>query len=438
MTEKCILEIKGVSQRFSRSMRHALRYGVYDIFHQLIPSHGDRPRQLRPGEFWALRDVGFTLKAGESLGIMGNNGAGKSTLLKLIAGIYRPTVGHIRVRGRIGAIVELGSAFAPNLSGRENIRLQALLHGYSPGLLNRQMDDILAFADLGDFIDSPVQHYSTGMRARLGFAVAVHGNPDLLLVDEVLAVGDLSFQNKCLRLVENFRQNGGAVVYVGHNPFQMQASCQRGIILDKGCIQFDGSIVSAIDLILRGAESASPGDQALYTKGQLPFQTTPDPNDADDRPLFEVQRTAIFYKPPSPGANHGSATIEFTLHAHRSPGRLNGLAAFFSPQGSQAIAVSISDPVVLPSGMQKLTMEVPSLPLLPGSYLVKLCLIDEITSFSLWNLGWSDKPLDFQVPGEACFHSNIAKSISSKILITSHMYSGSSGASAEHTQKVNL
>jgi hypothetical protein len=167
----------------------------------------------------------------------------------------------------------------------------------------------------------------------------------------------------------------------------------------------------------------------------LPFQTTPDPNDADDRPLFEVQRTAISYKPPSLGANHGSATIAFTLHAHRSSVRLNGLAAFFSPQGSQAIAVSISDVVVLTSGMQKLTMVVPSLPLLPGSYLVKLCLIDEITSFSLWNLGWSDKPLDFQVPGEAGYHSNIAKSISSKIFFTSHMYLTSSERSDEPTKK---
>ena len=435
MPERNILEVKDVSQRFSRSMRHALRYGVYDIFQQLIPSHGDRARKLRPGEFWALSDVGFTLKAGESLGILGNNGAGKSTLLKLIAGIYRPTVGHIRVRGRIGAIVELGSAFAPNLSGRENIRLQALLHGYSPGLLNRQMDDILDFADLGDFIDSPVQHYSTGMRARLGFAVAVHGNPDLLLVDEVLAVGDLSFQNKCLRLVENFRQNGGAVVYVGHNPFQMQASCQRGIMLDKGCIQFDGSIVSAIDLILRGAESASPSDLKLYAKDQLPFQTNPDQNDAGDLPMFEVHHTAISYQLPSPGANHGSATIEFTLYAHRSQVRLNGLAAFFSQQGTHAIAVSISHAVVLSSGMQKLTMEVPSLPLLPGNYLVKLCLLDERNAFSLWNLGWSDKPLDFQVPGEACLHSNIVKSISSNILFTSHMYLTSSERSDEPTKK---
>ena len=433
MSEQSILEVKDVSQRFSRSMRHALRYGVYDIFQQLIPSHGDRARQLRPGEFWALRDVSFTLKAGESLGILGNNGAGKSTLLKLIAGIYRPTVGHIRVRGRIGAIVELGSAFAPNLSGRENIRLQALLHGYSPGLLNRQMDDILDFADLGDFIDSPVQHYSTGMRARLGFAVAVHGNPDLLLVDEVLAVGDLSFQNKCLRLVENFRQNGGAVVYVGHNPFQMQASCQRGIILDKGCIQFDGSIVSAIDLVLRGAESASPGDLKLYAKDRLPFQTNPDQNDAGDLPMFEVQHAAISYQPPCTGANHGSATIEFTLYAHRSQVRLNGLAAFFSQQGTHAIAVSISHAVVLSSGMQKLTMEVPSLSLLPGNYLVKLCLLDERNAFSLWNLGWSDKPLDFQIPGEGGFHSNIVKAISSQILFSSHMHVESSGTSAEHS-----
>ncbi|NBO32658.1 MAG: ATP-binding cassette domain-containing protein, partial [Cyanobacteria bacterium WB6_1B_304] len=121
MTAQTVLDVKGVSQRFSRSMHHTLRYGVHDIFQQVMSSRTDLDRQLRPGEFWALRDLNFSLKAGESLGILGNNGAGKSTLLKLIAGIYRPTVGHIRVQGRIGAIVELGSSFAPNLSGRENI-----------------------------------------------------------------------------------------------------------------------------------------------------------------------------------------------------------------------------------------------------------------------------------------------------------------------------
>lgn len=438
MAEGSVLEVKGVSQRFSRSMRQALRYGVYDIFQQLMPSQGDRTQQLRPGEFWALRDVSFCLKAGESVGILGNNGAGKSTLLKLIAGIYRPTVGHIRVGGRIGAIVELGSAFVPNLSGRENIRLQALFHGYSPGLLDRQMEDILAFADLGDFIDSPVQHYSTGMRARLGFAVAVHGNPDLLLVDEVLAVGDLSFQNKCLRLVEGFRHRGGAVVFVGHNPYQMQAACDRGIILDRGCIQFDGSMVSAMDLVLNSAELASPQDYGLSTTGQLPVQAAPNSKATTDRPLFEVRRTAMSYQPPAPKGKQGSLTIDFTLVVHRAPVSLNGMAAIFPQEGSHAIAVSISDGVVLSSGLQKLTMEIPSLPLIPGNYLVKLCLIDEGTSFSLWNQGWSDRSLDLHIPGEGCSHRNITRSLSSKIFLTSQIGVETSVTSAQENPKVKV
>lgn len=421
MTEHSVLEVQGVSQCFSRSMRHALRYGVYDIVQQLIPSRGDRVQQLRPGEFWALRDISFSLKAGESVGILGNNGAGKSTLLKLIAGIYQPTVGHIRVGGRIGAIVELGSAFVANLSGRENIHLQALLHGYSPGLLRRRMDDILAFADLGDFIDSPVQHYSTGMRARLGFAVAVHGEPDLLLVDEVLAVGDLSFQNKCLKLVQRFRQQGGAVVFVGHNPYQMQAACERGIILHQGCIQFDGSMVNAMDRVLDSAESSSPMKQALSTAGQLPPQVSANTSDLGDRPLFKVERTAISYQPPDPKTQQGSATVDFTLVVHTDPIKLNGLAAIFSYDGSHAVAVSISDAVVLSPGLQKLTMQIPSLPLIPGSYLVKLCLLDESTSFSLWNQGWSDTPLHLPIPGEGSPHRNIAKSLSSKIFLDSRI-----------------
>jgi lipopolysaccharide transport system ATP-binding protein len=421
MYKDTIIEVKGVSQRFSRSMRHTLRYGIHDIFQQLLPSNSDGERKLRPGEFWALRDINFSLRAGESLGILGNNGAGKSTLLKLIAGIYRPTVGHIRVQGRIGAIVELGSSFSPNLSGRENIRLQALLHGYSPGLLNRKMDEILAFADLGDFIDSPVQHYSTGMRARLGFAVAVHGNPDILLVDEVLAVGDLSFQNKCLRLVEAFREQGGAVIYVGHNPFQMQAACKRGIILQRGCIQFDGSIVNAIDKILDGVAPAPHLVDGQSVAGDLPAQSNEQQSDRGNGPPFKVLSTAIAYHPPGKGQLQGSATIVFDVEVQRSDVRLNGMAAIFNQQGHQAIAVSISDAVVLSAGIHTLVMDIPSLPLLPGNYLLKLSLLDESTAFSLWNKGWSDKPIDFQIPGEGCQHGNIAKSLSSKIFMASHM-----------------
>jgi ABC-type polysaccharide/polyol phosphate transport system ATPase subunit len=419
MNKDTVLEVKGVSQRFSRSMRHTLRYGIHDIFQQLLPSNSDGERKLRPGEFWALRDINFSLRAGESLGILGNNGAGKSTLLKLIAGIYRPTVGHIRVQGRIGAIVELGSSFSPNLSGRENIRLQALLHGYSPGLLKRKMDEILAFADLGDFIDSPVQHYSTGMRARLGFAVAVHGDPDILLVDEVLAVGDLSFQNKCLRLVEAFREQGGAVIYVGHNPFQMQAACKRGIILQRGCIQFDGSIVTAIDKILDGVAPASAMVDDQSVANHFSPKSNEHQSDVGNSQPFKVRSTAIAYHPAGPGQMHGTATIEFTVDVQRATVSLNGLAAIFNQQGHQAIAVSISDAAVLSAGLQKLTMQIPQVPLISGSYLVKICLLDEETSFSLWNKGWSDTPLQLDIPGEGSPHRKIAKSRSSKIFLDS-------------------
>lgn len=422
MTGSTILEVKHVSQRFSQSLRDALRYGVKDIFQHLLPSHADQPRQLRKGEFWALHDVSFDLKAGESIGILGKNGAGKSTLLKLIAGIYQPTAGHIRVGGRIGAIVELGSAFSPNLSGRENIRIQALLHGYTPELLRRQMEAILAFADLGDFIDSPVQQYSTGMRARLGFSVAIHGNPDLLLVDEVLAVGDISFQNKCLRLVEAFRKQGGSVLFVGHNPFQMQAACERGIILDRGCVQFDGPIVDAIDIVLRSIDSAPPLVHGLSTTGDLPFDQEETPNLSGFRPPFEVLHTAVSYERQTADAQLGDASINFTLRVDRPSVRLNGMAAFFPQHDPRAIAVSITDATALSSGEQKLTMKVPSLPLVPGHYLVKLCLLDERSAFSLWNQGWTDKPFDLKVPGETGHHANIVRAIHSNILLPSHIH----------------
>lgn len=190
--------------------------------------------------FWPLRDVSFEVERGQSLGIIGENGSGKSTLLKLIAGILEPTSGVVETHGRVGALLELGTGFHPDLTGRDNIYLNAAILGLRRSEIQRYFDQIVEFADIGQFIDVPVKHYSSGMQVRLGFAVAVHIRPDVLLVDEVLAVGDEDFQRKCLQASYGFVRRGGTLVLVSHSAELIRDMCRRAIWLDDGRIRGDG------------------------------------------------------------------------------------------------------------------------------------------------------------------------------------------------------
>jgi ABC-2 type transport system ATP-binding protein len=197
--------------------------------------------RVRVEELWALNEVSMDVEEGETLGLLGPNGSGKTTLLKMIAGILRPTSGRITTRGRIAALLALGAGFNLELTGRENVYLNAALLGLSRQDTNRRFDDIVAFAELEDFIDNQVKFYSSGMYVRLGFAVAVHVDPAILLVDEVLAVGDIAFQRKCLDKVEQFQQEGRTIVLVTHAPDQVVRICDRAIVLNKGRIVNEGN-----------------------------------------------------------------------------------------------------------------------------------------------------------------------------------------------------
>jgi len=191
-------------------------------------------------EFWALRDVSFAVEQGETVGIIGPNGAGKSTILKLISRIIEPTSGRIAVRGRIGALLELGAGFHPDLTGRENIYLNGSILGLSRAEIRRRLDDIIGFAELERFIDVPVKHYSSGMFVRLGFSVAVHTDPEILLVDEVLAVGDVAFQRKCLQRIREMQEEGVTILFVSHALDQIRRLCHRVLWLQDGHLSAEG------------------------------------------------------------------------------------------------------------------------------------------------------------------------------------------------------
>jgi ABC-type polysaccharide/polyol phosphate transport system ATPase subunit len=199
-------------------------------------------RRIQFREVWALRNVQVTVPQGAAIGVVGRNGAGKSTLLRVLGRVLRPTYGRVRVRGAVAALIEVGAGFHPELSGRENVFLNGTLLGRSTSEVRRQFDDIVDFAEIGKFIDAPIRTYSTGMTLRLGFAVATAWNADVLLVDEVLAVGDESFRRKCARRIEQLRErNGTTIVLVSHDLAMIRSICGRTLWLDGGRVRMDGS-----------------------------------------------------------------------------------------------------------------------------------------------------------------------------------------------------
>lgn len=228
-----IVSVEQVSKKYCRSLRRSMWYGLVDSARDLIArsSHSDR---LRAKEFWAVDGVSFEVGRGQALGVVGPNGAGKSTLLMMLHGIVRPDAGRIRIRGRAAPLIGVGAGFHPQLTGRENIYVNAAILGLSKGETDEVFDEIVEFADIGDYLDSPVKFYSSGMYVRLGFSVAVHVRPDVLLVDEVLSVGDVSFQSRCFNRIAEMRENGTAIILVSHNMHHVASFCDRVLYMRHG------------------------------------------------------------------------------------------------------------------------------------------------------------------------------------------------------------
>jgi lipopolysaccharide transport system ATP-binding protein len=249
MQEHLAIVAEDVSKKFGLTLKQSMRYGLRDIAKNLL-GRQSHTEILRKGEFWAVRDVSFTLKRGEALGIMGVNGSGKTTLLRILNGVYAPDTGSIQMRGRVGALIAAGAGFAPMLSGRENVYVNGALLGLATEEIDDLIDEIVAFSELSDFIDLPVKNYSSGMYVRLGFAIAALSRPDILLMDEVLAVGDLNFQKKCFDYILKLKQQGTAIILVSHSPGAIWSVCDRGLFMDHGHVIVNGTaedIVRAYD-----------------------------------------------------------------------------------------------------------------------------------------------------------------------------------------------
>ena len=268
MSDDVLVRVENVSKRFCRSLKRSLWYGMQDLGSEIgghrhgggsgLPqSSEDVP--LRADEFWAVKDVSFELRRGECLGLIGRNGAGKTTLLRMLNGLIKPDTGRISVVGKTGALIALGAGFNPILSGRENVKLSASILGLSKAEIEDKLEEIVDFAEIGEFIDAPVQSYSSGMQVRLGFAAASVLNPDVLILDEVLAVGDLRFRMKCYAKIDSLRSNT-AVLFVSHSLEHIGRICSRAILMSNGHDVYQGDVSKALEgyvASLGGQPSAS-------------------------------------------------------------------------------------------------------------------------------------------------------------------------------------
>jgi lipopolysaccharide transport system ATP-binding protein len=241
MSSHKIVSAKNVSKKFCRNLKRSMIYGSTDLVRDLLGMNTNAG-DLRADEFWAVRNLSFSIEKGETLGLIGANGSGKSTLLRLMTGIFPPDEGEISVEGKVGALISLGAGFNAQMTGRENIYLNGAILGMNRAEIRKNFDAIVDFAELGEFLDAPVSSYSSGMTVRLGFSIAAHSHADLLIIDEVLSVGDLAFSIKCHRKMSEFRQNGGTTVLVSHNNQLIRNVCKQAIWLEHGNCRMAGNV----------------------------------------------------------------------------------------------------------------------------------------------------------------------------------------------------
>lgn len=227
-----VMTVRNVHKKFCLKLKRSMYYGILDLTKNLFGMKPDN-RSLKQDEFWALEDINFNLHKGETLGIVGLNGSGKTTLLRVLNGIFPPDSGEIMIKGRVGGLIAVGAGFHPHMTGHENIFLNGTILGMTKDEIDAKMQSIIQFADIGNFLEAPVSTYSSGMKVRLGFSIAIHGEPEVLLVDEVLAVGDLSFKKKCMQKLQELKKNT-STIFISHNMAQVERICDRVLILDHG------------------------------------------------------------------------------------------------------------------------------------------------------------------------------------------------------------
>ena len=330
-------------------------------FHLPQPSHE---------EFWALKDVSFEVKRGEVVGIIGRNGAGKSTLLKILSRITEPSEGRVTLRGRVASLLEVGTGFHPELTGRENIFLNGAILGMTKAEIKKKFDEIVAFAEVERFLDTPVKRYSSGMYVRLAFAVAAHLEPEILVVDEVLAVGDIEFQNKCLGKMKSVSQSGRTVLFVTHNLASVTNLCNRGILLQKGQVQKNGSAGDVVEEYMKISGGRIKGrEHILHEKKSIKQNTCS---------ITKIETLGLDDTPLSIVHPFDSLKIRVSFYTDQSYSQGSVLIELCSLQGVKIAKIetnpSCQRPFARTNGINSIDCIIKSLPLMPGEYYLQVGL----------------------------------------------------------------
>jgi ABC-type polysaccharide/polyol phosphate transport system ATPase subunit len=356
------IRVAGVSKRYRRYGR---RRSAGSLKSALLSG---REAPARPSEAWvpALTDVSFEVEAGETLGVIGANGSGKSTLLKLLAGIVRPTAGRVDVRGRLAALLELGAGFHPEISGRENVEISGLLLGMSRREIAARFEEIVRFAGIEEFLDAPVKTYSSGMAVRLGFAIAAHSDPDVLLVDEVLAVGDEAFAHRCLEKFSEFERAGKTLVFVSHDLALVSARCRRAIWLDRGRLGSDGPAAETVARYREGV--AREEEEARLASGLVPSAG----RIGSGRAVLEAVRLRDGEGRETRRLRSGeAASVEMAVRAAEPLSDFVFGVAIATVAGAPVLGVNTEADGLGPgelSGEARVVLEIPALDLAPGLY----------------------------------------------------------------------
>jgi lipopolysaccharide transport system ATP-binding protein len=377
------IRLVGVGKRYRRGMRpegyRTLRDAVVQGIRRFtaIAAHR-RHDEASSGLFWALQDVSIEVPVGSALGLIGGNGAGKSTLLKILSRVTEPTTGYAELRGRVGSLLEVGTGFHPELTGRENVMLNGAILGMKRSEILRKFAAIVAFAEVEPFIDTPVKHYSSGMYLRLAFAVAAHLEPEILLVDEVLAVGDASFQKRCLGKMSEVAREGRTVVFVSHNIEAIQRLCSQAVLLEHGRVAACGDTSSVVTQYLsKDYQRPAPGSRidlstfARVGTGEARFASV----------SYSSGSTVVH------GKAYSNGPLEFLLEIDSGAARSVGsLSVFLTEQyGTKVInadTVLINRPLTLKPGRNRLKLRMKAIHLTPGVYRVGLWLADPIRAMS--------------------------------------------------------
>jgi ABC-2 type transport system ATP-binding protein len=371
MTSSAV-SVDGVSKRFR----------LYHEKNQYLKSTVLRGKRAKYDEFWALKDISFEIPSGSSFGIIGSNGSGKSTMLKCLAGILTPDRGNITVRGRIAALLELGAGFHPEMSGRENIFLNGAILGMTQRELLRKMDSIIEFAGLEEFIDTPVKNYSSGMTVRLGFAIAINVDPEILIIDEVLAVGDSAFQQKCHEKIEEFKHDGRTIILVSHGLGDVAQLCQTVAWIEKGHLK---AIGDGYDVV--GEYLGEANDATVRQTGEIGERWG-----TREVEIAGVEFLGLDKKPISSIRSGAPVTLRVNFQAHQQVpeivvgfriSHLHGTNIWGTNTKRRSVHVG---PV---SGNGSIDIEIPEFPLLSGTYDLTIAISDasEVHSFDHWEKG---------------------------------------------------